>query len=71
MPERERRAPRAQGHTRRGETVGAAQSEALIERSIGEGLLAPAGTREPESLLRPQQNRSAVWRWHVRRRRES
>lgn len=38
---------------------------ALLERSLGEQrtLTAP----EP-SLLRPQQHRNAVWRWHVRRR---
>lgn len=69
MAEREGGASRVHGLARRGETAGAAQAEGLLERSAGEGLMAAAGTREPESLLRPQQSRSVVWRWHVRRRR--
>lgn len=41
--------------------------EALLERAVGDSrtLTTPA---EP-SLLQPQQNRHAVWRWHIRRRR--
>jgi hypothetical protein len=43
-----------------------AGEEVLLERAIGDmrSLTAP----EEPSLLRPQQHRNAVWRWHVRRR---
>lgn len=40
--------------------------EALLERVVGE--LHPLTRSEEPSLLRPQQHRNAVWRWHVRRR---
>jgi hypothetical protein len=39
--------------------------EVLLERAVGE--LRPLPVEEA-SLLRPQQHRNAVWRWHVRRR---
>ncbi|HMQ35379.1 MAG TPA: hypothetical protein PKD53_32010 [Chloroflexaceae bacterium] len=39
---------------------------ALLERAVGDARPLPVSA-EP-SLLRPQQHRNAVWRWHVRRR---
>lgn len=71
MSDRERGVSRLQGGARRGETVSAAQAEVVMERAVGEPLLAAPGAREAESLLRPQQGRSVVWRWHVRRRRSA
>ncbi|NTU79236.1 MAG: hypothetical protein HGA45_07505 [Chloroflexales bacterium] len=48
------------------------------EAAGGEDLLLERVVNEPRdmpvaggsSLLRPQQHRNAVWRWHVRRRRQ-
>lgn len=71
MAEREGGVSRLQGSARRGETVSAAQAEVLMERAVGEPIGAAAMAREPESLLRPQQGRAVVWRWHVRRRRSA
>lgn len=71
MADRERGGSRLHGSARRGETASAAQAELLIERAVGEPLASPPADHEPESLLRPQQSRSVVWRWHVRRRRNA
>lgn len=40
--------------------------ETLLERAVGEPR--PLSSPAEPSLLRPQQHRNAVWRWHVRRR---
>jgi hypothetical protein len=40
--------------------------EVLLERAVGD--VRSLSVSEGPSLLRPQQHRNAVWRWHVRRR---
>jgi hypothetical protein len=47
-----------------------AAQEVLRERAVGEPAPEPPPrpTRDAASLLRPQQQRDIVWRWHTRRR---
>lgn len=71
MPELEGGARGGRERARRGETAWPAQSELLMERAVGEPLQALHPEGETESLLRPQQGRNYVWRWHVRRRQRS
>jgi hypothetical protein len=44
------------------------ETELLLERAVGEPLLATPPEPEASSHLRPQNGRNVVWRWQVRRR---
>lgn len=50
---------------------GATEAGVLIERGVGEALKVTPTEQKSGSALRPQQSRSGVWRWHVRRRRRA
>jgi hypothetical protein len=71
MTEREKGKARGRGRGRSAAVQEAAE-ELLIERAVGEPASpvaqAVAPPRDAASLLRPQQTRNVVWRWHVRRR---
>jgi hypothetical protein len=67
MPKREGELMRTRSAIRGDKLAEAAQSEALVEREVGE----PMGPQPLPGLattLRPQQGRNVVWRWHLRRR---